>query len=79
MAEDHGLLNTVLAPAPNDRARASRVGRGLLRHRGRVFAGLAIVTSDGRKGTEYALKVEDAAAVPVRVPPETPRARYWGD
>ena len=79
VAEDHGLLNTVLAPAPNDRARASRVGRGLLRHRGRVFAGLAIVTSDGRKGTEYALKVEDAAAVPVRVPPETPRARYWGD
>jgi hypothetical protein len=76
MADEHDMLNTVLASATTERARASRIGRGLSRQRGRVFAGLAIVPSQGRNGTEYALKVEDAVAVPARVPAAAPR-RDW--
>lgn len=76
MADEHDMLNTVLASATTERARSSRIGRGLLRQRGRVFAGLSIVHSQGRNGTEYSLKIEDAVAVPVRLPAANPR-RDW--
>ena len=68
LADDHELLASVLASAVTGRAKATRVGRGLQRQRGRIFAGLRVVGAFDAtaNGSLWSLEVVEADSVPTR-------------
>jgi len=68
MADQHEMLNSVLATALTARSRASRVGRGLARQKGRIFAGLRLCAKidASNNGTLWMLEVAEPESVPTR-------------
>lgn len=73
LADEHALLASVLSSAVTARSKATRIGRGLQRQRGRIFSGLRVTSRlDAHiNATVWALEVAEEAAVPTRraVPP----------
>lgn len=66
VADEHDLMTTVLATANSERAKASRIGRGLGKQRGRIFSGLRVETRIEGSQTMYRLTVADPLTAPSR-------------
>ncbi|MBM4392383.1 MAG: bifunctional DNA primase/polymerase [Deltaproteobacteria bacterium] len=84
LADDHEMLNALLATATGDRAKVIRIGRALGRQRGRIFHGLRLERHDDphANATTWSLAVAEESAVPAPRDPPAPyhrRAAWHGD
>lgn len=85
LSDEHALLSSVLAMAVTARAKATRIGRGLQRQRGRIFSGLRVTSKPDpvANTTTWVLEVAEVQAVPVRrvLPgiPSASTASTWRD
>jgi len=66
IADNNGLLGSVLGMATTDRARAVRIGKALNRQRDRVLSGLKITTANSDHQSMYRLEIVDATIAPPR-------------
>lgn len=77
VADNHGLLGSVLGAAATDRAKAIRVGKALNRQRDRVLSGLKITAQCSDHQSMYRLEICDRAAVPNRNRPIATPTPVW--
>ncbi|MSQ55779.1 MAG: hypothetical protein EXR31_10475 [Betaproteobacteria bacterium] len=77
MADDNGLLASVLGSATTDRAKAIRVGKALNRQRDRVLSGLKITAHPNEHQAMYCLEVIDAGLAPPRNLPAPKPVSGW--
>jgi len=83
LSDEHALLSSVLAAAVTARAKATRIGRGLQRQRGRIFSGLRVTSKPDpvANTTTWVLEVAEALSAPARraLPPAPtpPRPPEW--
>lgn len=68
LADEHALMAATLSAAVTARAKATRIGKGLQRQRGRIFSGLRVGSSFDpvANATVWQLEVAEENAVPVR-------------
>lgn len=80
LADEHALLNSVLASAITTRSKASRIGRGLARQKGRIFSGLKLASriDAANNGTLWTLEVAEPDSVPARRAVRPPSATTPG-
>lgn len=79
VADDHGLISSVLGSAVTERAKAIRTGKALNRQRDRVLSGLKITAHNNKHQSMYCLEVVDKELAPERRHVPTPSGPpRWG-